>query len=249
MDALLLSRADTAAPALNRGLAVLTALGAVSPQSLEVLAANLKLPKASVFRFLGTLQQIGLVRKTPDKSYEALCVLRPLADVRGQYRERVEKLLPEICRTTGATVEWYEPSSVGMELIGQANPDREVRVQARPGFVRRWGEEFDAVARLGYALATEAPGLSGLHGYLSNGVIEKLPKKRAEELRKEARHQQWASDTPFNANGVRRCAVAALEGGEFRGVLALAEAYHFSAPARADRFVNDLRTALKTLGS
>ena len=245
MNPLLFSRADTAAPALNRGLAVLAVLGAGSPLSLEALASRLKLPKASVFRLLGTLQQIGLVRKTPEKSYEALCVLRPLADARSLYRERVEKLLPEICRATGWTAEWYEPSALGMELIAQANPDREVRVQARPGFVRRWGEEFDAVARLGCAFAAEAPGLTGLHGYVSNGVIEKIPKKRAEEMRNEARRQGWASDTPFNSNGVRRSAIAALEDGTFRGVLTLAEAYHFSAPEKADRFLNELRAALR----
>ena len=249
MDPLFFSRADTAAPALNRGLAVLAALGADSPLSLEVLAARLKLPKASVFRLLGALQQIGLVRKTPEKCYETLCVLRPLADARVRYRENIGNLLPGLCRNTGGTVEWYEPSTLGMELIGQANPDREVRVQARPGFVRRWGEEFDAVARLGYAFAAEAPGLAGLHGYVSNGVIEKISKKRAEEMRKEARRGEEAVDAVFNANGVRRCAVAALENGEFRGVLALAEVYHFSASARPDGFLNELRAALRAVRS
>jgi DNA-binding IclR family transcriptional regulator len=249
MDPLFFSRADTAAPALNRGLAVLAALGTDSPLSLEVLASRLKLPKASVFRLLGTLQQIGLVRKTPEKSYETLCILRPLADARVRFRENIGKLLPELCRRAGGTVEWYEPSTLGMELIGQANPDREVRVQVRPGFVRRWGEEFDAVARLGYAFAAEAPSLAGLHGYVSNGVIEKISRKRAEELRTEAGRREEAADAVFNANGVRRCAVAALENGEFRGVLALAEVYQFSAPARPEGFLSELRAALRTVVS
>lgn len=238
------ARAETEAPALARGLAVLTALGVRSPLSLEALSADLSLPKASVFRLLGALQEIGLVRKNPEKGYEALCVLRALADEPSQYRERVERKLPEICRAAGATAEWYEPAREGMRLVSQNLPDTEVRVQARPGFIRRWSEEFDAVARLGYAFDPQAPAPERLRQYVSDGVKEKISKKDALSCVAEARNENAASDLHYNTNGVRRCAVAAVENGVFRGVIALAEAFHFSRSKCEGRYLDLLKKSL-----
>lgn len=243
LDPLHFARAETAAPALARGLAVLVALGTQS-LALEALAAKLKLPKASVFRLLGALQEIGLVRKTPEKCYEALCVLRLLADEQSLFRERVARKLPEVCRKAGATIEWYEPTAGGMRLVSQAHPDTEVRVQAQPGFVRKWGEEFDAVARLGYAFDPQAPALGQLYGYAGDGVQETIPGKKAQALLAEATREEVAADIHFNTNGVRRCAAAILEEGKFRGVLALAEAFHFSEATRQSRYMEILREAL-----
>jgi DNA-binding IclR family transcriptional regulator len=232
IDPMIYARAETGAPALTRGLAILTVLGAQSPLSLEALAAKLRLPKASVFRLLEALQAVGLVRKTPEKSYEALGVLRLLADERSLLRARIEKALPEICQTAGATAEWYETSGEGMRLVSQTHPDTEVRVQARPGFVRYWGEEFDAVARLGYAFDSQAPEPEDLYWYVGDGEREDVRRKVVHSLLAEAKAEGAAADPHFNTNGVRRCAVAVMENGKFRGVLALAEAFHFSKSKR-----------------
>lgn len=245
IDPMLFARAETGAPALTRGLAIFAVLGAESPLSLEVLAAKLNLPKASVFRLLVALQDIGLVRKTPEKSYEALGVLRLLADERSLWRARIEKVLPEICQSAGATAEWYEPCGEGMRLVSQTHPETEVRVQARPGFIRHWGEEFDAVARLGYAFDPQAPETEDLYWYVSDGEREEIRRKVVHSLLAEARAEAAAADPHFNTNGVRRCAVAVMEGGKFHGVLALAEAFQFSRTKRKSRSLEVLKKALR----
>lgn len=247
MNPLALAQANTTAPALNRGLAVLAALDGHSPLSLESLCSKLHLPKASVFRLLGTLQEIGMVRKTPEKTYEALCVLRPLANASSLFRERVENRMAGLCKNTGCTVEWYEPTADGMKLVEQVNPEVELRVQAKPGFLRKWKGEFDAVARLGYAFDPQAPLLESLQTYVSNGVLKNISPKSARALLNEARQSHCAADLHYNTNGVRRFAAAALENGQFRGVLALAEAVHFSRPVSTDLYLGKLRNSLETI--
>ncbi len=240
-------RAATTAPALNRGLAVLAALGEESALSLDDLAVRLCLPKASVFRLLGTLQQIGMVRKTADKRYEALWGLQPLGDARTHQRRRIEAKMPALCSATGCTVEWYEPSEAGMDLVRQINPDSELRVQARPGFVRKWGEEFEAVARLGYAFAREAPPVAPAQMYVDDGVLKKISRQEAVRLIAKAREDKAAGDLPFNSNSVRRCAVGVFDdaGETFFGVLALAECFRFSRkPSAQSTFLKQLKTAL-----
>jgi DNA-binding IclR family transcriptional regulator len=247
MNPRIFSHAESPAPALSRGLAVLVMLGGETALSLEALSQRLELPKASVFRLLETLQKTGLVRKAPDKSYEALFALRPLTDATGLFRERVEKEMAGLCRRLEVTVEWYEPTTEGMRLTSQANPECELRVQAKPGFVRRWGEELDAVARLGYAFAPQAPSPVRAFRYAANGVTENLPVRIARELRDAARQALTAADAYFNTNGVRRCAVAVRPDGDFRGTLAIAEAYHFSQPSRTEHFLNELTKIARTL--
>lgn len=235
--------AETSAPALSRGLAVLLALEEGEPRALEDLTRALALPKASVFRLLETLQEIGLVQKTADKRYEALCALRPLRDQREVFRRRMSGKLPGLCAALSVTIEWYEPSAEGMVLIDQSIPEAEVRVQARPGFVRQWGGEFDAVARLGYAFDPAAPPPVGLRGHVRDGVLEALSAGMARRMRETARKEGTARDDFLNSNGVRRQALAVFDGAVFRGVLAAAEAARFPRAARGP----DLFPALQSI--
>lgn len=222
-----LHQAATPAPALNRGLAVLAALGEQGPLSLENLAGSLRLPKASVFRLLDTLRQVGMVRKNPDKSYEPLWRLQPLGDARTGYRDAVITRMDALCAATARTVEWYEPCAEGMRLIHQVNPDTELRVQAQPGFLRRWNVEFEAVARLAHAFAVEAPAVSATSLYVSHGVLKTLTTAKVRALLAEARKTRTAHDTAYNTNGVRRYAAAAVGPGGLTGILAIAECHRF----------------------
>ncbi len=248
-DPLDFCRRASTAPALNRGLAALGLLGEEGkPLSLEIMASRLRLPKASLFRLLDTLQNLGLVRKTPDKWYEALWALQPLRDPRLAHRHTIECHLPNLCAATGCTVEWYEPAADGMVLTLQSHPDSELRVQARPGFVRRWNEEFEAVARLGYAFASQAPELSSPGVYVANGRFRLLGRATARRYLTEARARRQAEDEFFNSNGVRRCAVAVFSEpeDEFLGVLALAEVCHFSNRPPARSFLPTLAALLNS---
>lgn len=249
LDPARLCETPSAAPALNRGLAALVALGSHgSPFSLDTLASALKLPKASLFRLLETLQQLGLVRKTADKCYEALWTLQPLTDYRSLYRQCIESHFPSLCEMTGCTVEWYEPTKMGMVLIRQMQPDSELRVQAKPGFLREWGREFEAVARLGYAFANQAPEMNVIRAYVTNGVCKTLTQKEARRQLEDARTKHMASDMAYNVNGVRRCGVAVFDesGHVFLGVLALAEVHHFSKRPAAHTFLRQLTQTLNT---
>jgi len=237
----------TAAPALNRGLAVLALLCNQPALSLDKLTVQLRLPKASVYRLLETLQQIGMVRKTLDKHYEPLWTLQPLDEPRALYRQAIEKRMNVLCADTGCTVEWYEPAAKGMILTHQKNPDSELCVQAKPGFVREWGKEFEAVIRLGYAFAEEAPPVSSFSMYVSNGVKKTIPVAQVRAWITDARVRRAGHDAPFNANGVRRYAAAAFDetGKTFFGVLALAERCHFSRRSGAKAFLKQLHETLK----
>lgn len=221
--------AATPAPALSRGLAILAALGEQGPLSLESLAGSLRLPKASVFRLLETLRRIGMVRKNSDKTYAPLHRLQPLADARTGYRDAVIARMAALCASTGCTAEWYEPCAEGMRLVHQVNPDTELRVQARPGFLRAWRVEFEAVARLGHAFAAEAPAVSATSMYVAHGELKPLPAAKVRALLADARKIRAAQDTAYNTNGVRRHAVAAVGPDGLVGVLAIAECHRFGA--------------------
>ncbi|MEM1060360.1 MAG: helix-turn-helix domain-containing protein, partial [Verrucomicrobiota bacterium] len=218
------------APALARGLELLRFLEDGAWHSLEDAARSLRLPKASAYRLLATLVQQGLAEKGPDKRYQARWVLRP-RDAEQPWRERLEAALERLAESTGCTAEWYQPALEGMRLCRQIAGDAEVQVVARPGYLRDWSGELDAVACLGYAFAQEAPEPSdGLSAYLHNGRREALPAEQARRRIEEARAERHATDVAFNTNGIRRCALAVMDARDrFRGVLALAEAFRFDA--------------------
>lgn len=221
---------EVPSPALSRGIAVLVALNTRGELSLEELARSLDLPKASVFRLLSTLVSLGLVRKNAGKAYESLWGLQPLNPPALQCREWALSSLVELSERCGETCEWYEPGAEGMMLVAQHQPERELRVQARPGFIRRWGGELEAVARLGYAFAKCAPAPVSAEAYGKDGVLSKLSLSAVRGRIVAAARDGAALDHAFNSNGVRRAAVAVRTNGEFAGVLAVAQVFRFPKP-------------------
>lgn len=233
-------------PALSRGLGLLLCLGNRSPLSLETLAARLALPKASVFRILSTLQQHGMVRKTADKLYEPLWKLQPMMEEKARFQDLLPAAMDRLCKQMGCTIEWYEPAPEGMRLLRQAHPESEVRVLIRPGFVRLWESELEAVTRLGYAFAPKAPSPSpSLVYYPVNGTSSRTPVRESRKSIARARSEKSAVDKYFNGNGIRRYAAAAFRQNTFLGVLALAEPYRFQ-PSKND-FLSPLIQTLQTL--
>src|SRR5690606_25451815 len=117
------------------------------------------------------------------------------------HRRRIESHFEGLCETTKCTVEWYEPCENGLSLLRQTQPDSELRVQAKPGYLRAWGGEFEAVARLGYAFSSYAPPLLSPKAYVSNGVLKSISKQTALKWLAEARQTRMAKDDCFNCNG------------------------------------------------
>ena len=226
-DFLRLRHAETAAPALDRGLALWVLLIGESPLSLEELSGRLDIPKASTLRLLGSLCRLGMIQRLPDKRYEPLWGLRSLVNPRTRLREEIASRLDLLSQATQSTTEWYEPEPEGMVLILQHHPKGEVRVQIRPGFCRSWPHELEAIVTLGLALAPGAPVMTTAQRYVENGVQGTIHRAEIDKLLAHARKTKTAFETFFNSNGVRRCAVALMDGTRLLGVLSVAETYRF----------------------
>jgi len=236
------------APALARGLEVLRFLEDGCWRTLEQIARQLEVPKASAYRLLTTLVQQGVAAKGPDKRYQALWVLRP-RDAVSLWYELLGKTLRDLAEETGCTAEWYEPDRMGMILCLQRQGSAEVNVVARPGYTRAWADELDCVATLGYAFAGQAPDLPELiKVYQQNGESGVIDAAAARERIGTARQSDEAYDSCFNSNAIRRCARAVrFPGTNFRGVLALAEAFNFKETSKPRDLLQHLQQATENL--
>ncbi len=215
------------APALARGMAVLRLLEDASWLSLDRIAGQTGIPKASVLRLLQTLSGIGLVeRRDRDKSYRARVRIVPLAESDSVQR-RIHSSLMHLSATVGHTAEWYVPAEQGLVLVQRCEPEAEqVKVHARIGFVRAWHGELDAVACIGNALCPSHPRThSGYWTYDAEGRKRSFASSEVRDRLQRARQTGTAADDHYNPNGVRRMAAAVSRGGALSGILALAASY------------------------
>lgn len=238
-------------PALLRGLSVMRLLSAEGPLALEAVATRLALPSSSTFRLLETLRSLGYAERDSARRYRLIWTFRAGEGASAAFTARLATRMEQLAETLGVTIEWYEAVPAGMELRSQRLPTRaEVRVLARPGFVRLWNTEFDAVARLGHVFAPQAPALRArLTLFKRDGMTSRLPLVEARVLAAAARAARTASDTAFNSNGVRRAGAALLlPDGSLAGLLVAASSITFDpkAPSPA-RIVAALRAACTAL--
>ncbi len=233
------------APALSRGLTLLHTLNQAPPYSLEALSARLNIPKASALRLLETLEANGLVHRRADKRYEPLYSLQPVGDLAANFRNTLQPQMAELSQRLGHTIEWYEPTDTGMMLVLQSVPQTEVQVVARPGFLRDWFTEHEAVTRLGFAYAKQAPTVQASQTYISNGKRHNLSNTEALAQVKAAKASGKTYDKAYNTNGVRRAAIAALQPRDrFHGVLAVAEAHRFDQRPSPLQLLKELESIL-----
>jgi len=237
---------NSPAPALARGLHLLDLLQRLPGASLEQLAREVPYPKPSLFRLLQTLVDCGMVEKSPLLRYFPLRTLQPFQPQADLFPARLEHLLKQLCSLTHSTVEWFVQSEQGLVLDRQEHPDSEIRVFARPGFLREWQGEFDAIAMLGYAFAPLAPMYERGRAYIRNGSWEALTPNRARLHIERARDKGVASDLAFNANGIRRTA-AAIFAPDWRGILSIAIAYRFDRNPPPEALETQLLEAIPTL--
>lgn len=247
LNPLSLCRADLPAPALSRGMGILLYLAQREAATLEQIASDLEIPKASAFRLLQTLEACNALHKTPQRTYELLLTLQPATDPLTIFRTQLESRLASLCQQTDCTVEWYEPSKEGMVLTLQKQPDTELCVQARPGFLRQWGWEVDSVALLGYAFYAAAPKPRKINYYPKNGVRTPLPLALFQQMVANARKEAQAQDGAYNENGVRRFAISvgSPQTDAFQGVLAVAQTYRFTPSPAAKDYFRLMRSALQ----
>jgi DNA-binding IclR family transcriptional regulator len=162
------------------------------------------------------------------------------------FREILAPRMDALCQSVECTVEWYEPVAEGMKLVLQKHPATELYVHAKPGFIRDWTTEFEAVTRLAHAFSAEAPALTRIETYATNGRMETLDKTTIKNLIKAAREDPIAYDRAYNSRGVRRFAAAGFDHdtGEWLGVLAIAEGYHFFRKTQPQAYLKSLKATL-----
>jgi DNA-binding IclR family transcriptional regulator len=246
-----------AAPALSRGLAILDLLDDGRACSLDQVASALKLPRASVFRLLETLEQHGRIERLPDKGgYRSLVRITPRDDGAEETRRAVRQALVRLAERSPWTSEWYEGLPEGMILRDRREPTGvEVRVSAREGFCRSWIGELEAVARLGWAFFRELAG----HPVIRRGTFwiygkrdgypTPLDPAEARRMVDEARARGWALDGRFNTNGVRRAARVITEpNGPPLGVLAIAESFQFGKRKPTRSMIEALQDVFPAIG-
>ncbi|MGE9289368.1 MAG: hypothetical protein ACQKBT_00170, partial [Puniceicoccales bacterium] len=131
----------------------------------------------------------------------------------------------------------------------QQLPNSELCVKAKPGFLRDWDTEFEAVSRLGQAFYPAASPIQKSTLYKRNGHLETITTDEIRELTAAARADGVTYDSAFNNNGVRRYAAAAIDEstGNFLGVLALAEGFRFTDLPEPSFHLNHLKQTLNEI--
>lgn len=193
--------------------------------SLDQVTQRTGYPKASVLRMLQTLCDLQLVeRNVRTGLYCAVARIAYSGGSRPDFGAQVQQTLERLSEKLQVTAEWFEPGEDGLLLSRRASPpDAEVRVKARAGFIREWNGELDAVAVIGYAFYSAAPGIRrGLWTYDPQGGQDKLTMAAARALIEKAVKTGWAIDVFYNSQGVKRVAAPVVCDGELAGVLSLA---------------------------
>jgi DNA-binding IclR family transcriptional regulator len=222
------------APAVTRGLQLLTYLNREGASSLDRLARATELPKASILRLLRSMEASGAVaRDGASKRWRSRLRL-----VRGGEREDLLRSACSeasiwLCKAAKQTVEVYLFDSGRLEMIDRSEPDGvEVTVRARVGFVRTW-EDADAVVLvgLGFGFPANAWPQVTRHWLWRDRVRTSVARRDIEAMVAQARARGWSADASVNSNGVRRFAAPLLDAtGALVGVIAIAQ-----APATLDR--------------
>jgi DNA-binding IclR family transcriptional regulator len=216
-------------PGLIRGIELLQILTDHEAGSLEDMVRWSGYPRTSVHRLLSTLVALNIIEKSSvTRKYHPLKSLRPLSE---ETRLDFENLLAEQMEAlgckTGLTVEWYVETKEGAVLARRfQTPDLQVHVVARPGFLRTWKGELDAVAQVLRAFAPNGPNQwSGMWTYEEDGRKRPLKATDARRITQQTASNGIGVDPHFNSNGIRRIAAPVLSDHRLEGILALAMHY------------------------
>ncbi len=240
---LLENKEKSPAPALEKGIRVLTRLTDCGPQNLETISKELSEPKASILRYLDTLISLDLIERDPvSKEYSSkIAIIRRDDSDRNLYG-KVQHLLNSLVEKTFRTAEWYVFDKNRMLLTQRAEPrDAFIRVIAQIGFERKIDKEFEAVTRI--AILNLGIKINNQKFWIyKNGTREYLSKDACNEILQKDMKNGYALDLDYNCNGVRRYAAPKFDNGKFAGVVALAENF----TPDADQQVQNISKILKT---
>ena len=215
------------APALARGLEILSLLANSEPLSLEKLSYTTKIPKASLLRLLETLEIKGFVERNPvNRFYTNKVIFLPVWK-EFNLTESINLFLKDLSFKTGRTAEFYIIEKDHLKITARHECEsRIITVKANLGFIRELDGEFEAAARIVHAF-TELPPCrfnKKLWQY-KNGKKEKITLCEYKKFIAFSKKNFTAIDFEFNSNGVRRSAAPLFQNEKFLGVAAIAENY------------------------
>jgi DNA-binding IclR family transcriptional regulator len=231
------------APALARGLDVLSTLASCDKITLEALASRTSIPKASLLRLLQTLETKKLVcRDDNTRTYAALATILPICEKNKLIETRISDFLLSISKTLSRTVEYYVPSQAYF-VISKRNDceGSSITVNAKVGFRRELDGEFEAVARIAHAFHNGGEKYNTKLWNYSDGKRRTISRSEYASSVAKARMDFSAYDLEFNTNGVRRSAVPLFEKGKFIGIIAVAENFFPQCDSHTKKNIKILR--------
>lgn len=214
----------TAVPALKRGFEILDLLNRHDALSLDEIASETHVPKASILRILDTLTELGAVMRLKErKAYRAVSLVMPRQQ---DFKQYLRFQLQELADKCDACVEWYEADTQGMRIVQRYSaPQNEVQVQARLGFIRQWYAEVEAVSLCALAFSDTLqmlPADAHLWSYDQDGEHRSVSQQELAQRLEILRTNQWVCDDFYNDHGVRRMAAPVFKDDRLYGIIALA---------------------------
>jgi len=220
---------DYPSPALASGLEILKLLQSAGPLTQDALVRSMNIPRTSLLRHLRTLELWGAAERDPHRNWVAKMGLMNLDAPDLAFDQTRRTLMRAAMERSGLTVEWYRGHEGGMALRDQVLAGGDVRVVARPGYLRSWGGEIDAVTRIGYAFDPAAPAPAGeFWRYSRNGFRRTVAENTVRRAVRLAAREGVAADQHFNSNTIRRAAIVLRQNNVYQGVLTLAEPFSFN---------------------
>lgn len=137
------------APALSRGLHILKLLQDEGALNLETIKNITNIPKASLLRFLTTLEESGCVVRNPDtKKFEARLQLAPVTSSLDSFSRSRDEVLESLSESLEVTAEWYEADENDLVLRQRVEPHSPtVNVIERVGYRLSLKDEKQAVVK------------------------------------------------------------------------------------------------------
>lgn len=230
------------APALAQGITVLDTLLVNGSMSLDEIARNTDISKATLLRLLETLVSHSWVKKDlGTKRYEVLVEIKPKNMNSYELNALIQDALDELSKKSGCTTEWYilHPEYAQIELRSEP-VDAVVNVSARVGFTRRYDKELEAVTRIAHAGKKVSVKNNAFWTYV-DGCKRELSKSQVDALLNEVGEDLLVLDNYWNTNGVRRYAAGISLEGKLLGIVSLAESF----TPQADTLIDEKKILLR----
>jgi DNA-binding IclR family transcriptional regulator len=218
---------ESAAPALDRGLQVLSYLAGDQGASVETICQHFAWPRSSVLRLLQVLEaHHAVVMEGRPARYRARKALMPLGSPFQRHATDFQRLLDGCCESTGCTAELFHLWQDHLELAATAVPsDAQVVVRA----------PIASQIALGRA---EAPSLAvwGTRNQRPEGLVDggsrtELSAATVTSLLRKGRTRGWYECPTANRYGVRRIALPLCEcTGRVIGMIAVAQVAALAEP-------------------